>query len=181
MQYTDALAAHIAQTHNVCAGTIATWKNKGNIPEKYFLNGAVTTEVLVKLSKEEEEMLIRSYLTTKKYLAIHKFKLLNTTRFVDFMRGKGRLDKKDFDSYFDNLAEIGNVVAPVFTADTLADNINTLQSFFKESRVKRYSFHENKDAVNTILQHTRKKEICREDVEAIKETIKKIFGKIFGN
>jgi len=136
MQFSEQLAQQVAKAHNVPDRTVATWKNRGKIPNKYFApDGSISDPDRI-LTEQETYHLVRWINDTNNTLNLSAFRAISAQQFADFSRGKGRIGHRQYVGFKTELTDLKNAAGPVFRAKTFAAKVTTLRIFLRDPRIK---------------------------------------------
>lgn len=168
MKYTKELAEQIAKIHDVPKNTLVTWERRGNIPKKYFnTEGGIVQPFGEKITDADKYRLIQVY--NLPYINFAEIKAIPLQRLADLERGKGVVYKKEYLQLKAELVNLKNAFDRVKTAKSYAVKVNELRQFFKDPRLKPFTFSEGNEHKYAIEQLTTRS--TNPETEYVEQTI----------
>jgi hypothetical protein len=158
MKYTKQLSDKVSEVHNIPLATQKTWEHRGTIPDKYFDgDGNIIAPKGEKITESDKHRLINLY--AKDELNFSEIKAIKLQVLADLVRGKSVvIYRQDYINLKAELVDLKNKFSPVARAISYDAKVNALRIFFKDLRLKPYTFAEdNAESRYTIDQLTSKK------------------------
>ena len=140
MQYTEKLAISVAKIHPIDEKTLRVWKTRNAIPNKYFdLDGSIAQSVdKTPISDSDKYRLLAVF--DSRNINFSEIKAIPATKLSDFSRGKGRITQVEYISFKKEIVDLKNKAQPVFKAKSYDAKIRALKEFFKDPRVRPFTF-----------------------------------------
>ena len=138
MEYNEELALRLIEIHGLNANAFKVWRTRGSIPKKYFNEDGVVIENKLPDSIDLKESLhLRNFLTMES-INSSNLNSISLGRSQDFLRGKGVINKKEYNDLKREMADLKNRHSIISTATYTTSKQKALLDFFKDKRVKPY-------------------------------------------
>jgi hypothetical protein len=139
----------VAIVHGIKAATLKTWKMRGNIPDKYFdTEGNIVPVFGEKITDADKYRLLEVFKLDN--LNFSEIKSISLQRFTDLERGKGIVYKSDYLEFKKECVDLKNKYNPVSKAISFDAKIKALHNFFKDPRIKPFTFAEGREHIYCI-------------------------------